>query len=329
MTSTNGIRASEPAVAVRDVTFTYGDRTALDAVTLETTPGTVAGLLGPNGSGKSTLLSVVMGLRTPLSGDIRIHGRIPSPALRRDVGVVFQEQGLDPLMTLSETLTLHGRLFGLRGGDMRRRIDSLLQRFGLAERAGDSIGTLSGGLRRRVELARALLPEPSLLLLDEPTTGLDPDARRSFWEQLQTVRGEGLTLLLATNDVQEAERVCDTVAFLHHGRLVAEGTPAELKRGLKSDSVRLECSEDGGGGQAAELAARVRDWPGVGAATTAGAIVHITVDDVSAFVPRLFQNDAALIRNLHIQASTLEDAYFQIAGETLQALAQDEAGAVI
>jgi ABC-2 type transport system ATP-binding protein len=250
---------------------------------------------------------------------VRVLGEDPGKETRRRTGVVFQESCLDPLMTLHETLSLHGRLFGMGGARLRSRIDSLLEAFGLAERSKDAVGTLSGGLRRRLELARALLVEPAVLLLDEPSTGLDPDSRRALWEHLREARASGVTLLLATNDVAEAERECDTVAFLHQGRLVAEGKPAELKAGLKRDAVLLECND----GRAAALAREIADWPGVGQITAANATLHVTVDDVSSFVPRLFQAGGDGIRAIRMEPSTLEDAYFDIAGAPLHRSAED------
>jgi len=305
---------SAPAISARDVVLSYGERRALDGVSLDVKAGAVAGLLGPNGSGKSTLLSLVAGLRVPQAGELRVLGALPRSDVRRRVGVVFQESCLDLLMTLEETLVLHGRLFGLGGAALRRRIEELLEQFGLAARGHDPVRTLSGGLRRRLELARALLPSPQVLLLDEPTTGLDPDSRRAFWELLRSFRG-GITILTATNDVLEAERQCDTVAFLYHGKLVAQGTPEELKRGLRHDSVRVECVD----GRAAVLSQRIADWPGVGHVTSAGSILHVTVDDVSSFVPRLFQTDPQAIHTIRIEPSTLEDAYFEVAGSPLRA----------
>ena len=306
--------ATTPAIEVRDLTVVYGDRRALDSVSLSVAAGAVVGLLGPNGSGKSTLLSAVAGLRAPEGGEVRILGEAPGPACRRRVGVVFQESCLDPLMTLHETLALHGRLFGLGGSALRQRIEAVLAWLGLTPRTRDAVSTLSGGLKRRLELARALLPSPSVLLLDEPSTGLDLDSRRALWEHLRSVRGEGVTLLLATNDVLEAERECDTVAFLHRGQLVAHGPPEELKRGLRPDAVRVECVD----GRAQALQRAIVGWPGVGRVTSADSILHVTVDDVSSFVPRLFQADAEGIRTIHIEPSTLEDAYFEIAGASLR-----------
>ena len=332
------------AFEVRDLVVSYDERRALDGVSLAVPQGAVVGLLGPNGSGKSTLLSVVAGLRSADGGEVRVFGEAPSPAARARVGAVFQESCLDPLMTLHETLSLHGRLFGLGGGKLQDRIQALLEQVALADRARDAVRTLSGGMRRRLELARALLPSPQLLLLDEPTSGLDLDSRRAFWERLAQSRrrgfpasppgsaepgkarlrgrssdGEhGLTILLATNDVLEAERECDTIAFLHQGRLVAQGTPAELKAGLKHDSVRVECVQtDGHADQLAALSDTIAGWPGVGSVTQAGGILHATVDDASSFVPRLFEAGGEGIHTIHIESSTLEDAYFQLAGASL------------
>ncbi|MBI1886550.1 MAG: ABC transporter ATP-binding protein [Chloroflexi bacterium] len=303
----------------RGLVVAYGERQALDGVSLTVPAGPAFALLGPNGSGKTTLLSVIVGLQAPQSGTVQVLGRPPGPRARAEVGVVFQESCLDPLMTVEETLRLQARLFGLRAGEARERIAALLAGFGLAERAREATRTLSGGLKRRLELARALLPSPALLLLDEPTTGLDPDARLALWEHLNEVKAAGTTLLVATNDVAEAERHCDTVAFLDRGRLVAQGSPAELKRDLKRDSVRVEwlAFPDSAGLEA------VSSLPGVGKATWAPPFLHVTVDSAGAFVPRLFQLAGEGIRSVGIHESTLEDAYFQIVGAPLSG----EAGA--
>jgi ABC-2 type transport system ATP-binding protein len=306
-----------PAISVQHAVVSYGERRALDGVALDVAAGTVVGLLGANGSGKSTLLSIISGLRRPDEGDVSILGAPIGAESRRRVGVVFQSSSLDPLMTLDETLLLHGRLFGLAGRTLSERTSLLLERFGLGDRRREAAGTLSGGLRRRLELARALLPAPQILLLDEPTTGLDPDAKRSFWQILRSQDGPPLTVLVATNDVLEAERECSSVAFLHQGRIVAQGTPAELKRGLKQDSVRVECTD----GHAASLSKAIETWPGVGQVTPSGHILHVTVEDVASFVPMLFQTSPRAIHAVRVEPTTLEDAYFAVAGASL---ARDE-----
>lgn len=242
-----------------------------------------------------------------------MFGATPSPPAMRQLGVVFQENSLDPLMTVWETLWLHGKLFGMSGRQIAAEAVRLLETFALIERKRDSVRTLSGGLKRRLELARALLPGPKLLLLDEPTTGLDPDSRRGFWDLLQPSRRDGLTIVMATNDVLEAERECDSIAFLSQGRLIATGSPAELKQGLKHDSVRVECLD----GNAARLSDLVAAWPGVGRVTQSGRVLHVTVEEAASFVPRLFESQPAAIRSIRIEESTLEDAYFQLAGKPI------------
>ncbi|HXF51317.1 MAG TPA: ABC transporter ATP-binding protein, partial [Dehalococcoidia bacterium] len=216
-------RTGDVVVEATDLSYSYaaadGERVALHRVSLAVPPGAIFGLLGPNGSGKSTFLSLAAGLRRPTSGAIRVFGAPPGPETRRRVGVLFQEQCLDPLMTARETLWLHGRLYGMPRHRLRERVRAALDSVGLGDRAHDPTRALSGGMRRRLELARALLPEPTLLLLDEPTTGLDPDSKQQLWERLVEASRNGLTILLATNDVAEAERYCDAVAFFSEGRL--------------------------------------------------------------------------------------------------------------
>jgi ABC-2 type transport system ATP-binding protein len=300
----------EPVVEARGVSLLYGERRALDELDLVVPRGSVFGLLGPNGSGKSTFITMVAAMERPPAGSLLVFGQRPAPAVRQRVGTVFQENALDPLMGVGETLALSGRLFGMRHHDVRERSRELLQVFGLGDRAHDGVATLSGGMRRRLEMARALLHDPELLLLDEPTTGVDPDERRAIWDALlQGGRGRR-TILLATNDLAEADGVCDRVAFLRLGRVAASGSPEELKRGLRREAVRVEWRSP----TRHELA-EVASWPGSGDVTMNGTEVHITVDDASAFVPRLFALAPHAIHAVRIEQSSLEDAYFQHVGQ--------------
>ena len=301
-----------PAVSVSDVTFSYGERAALDGLSLSVPSGSVFGLLGPNGSGKSTLLSLLIGTRTPASGTIRLLGEAPSNALRARIGMVFQDRSLDPLMSVRETMRLQGRLFGLRDAEISARTADLLARVGLADRVAAATSTLSGGMKRRLELARALMTEPDLLLLDEPTLALDPESRRAVWDYLVEANGRGCTLLLATNDVHEAERYCGRVALIAEGRLVAEGAPDELKRGLRRESVRIAW-------RGAGAPPGIDAWPGVGHVRPADGETHVTVDDASEFLARLFRDCGHDVRGVRTSASTLEDAYFQLVGRGLDA----------
>ena len=304
--------ATATAVEVRDLVYAYGERRALDGLSLSVPSGAIFGLLGPNGSGKSTLLSMLIGRRKPDAGEIRVLGEALTPKLRAGVGIVFQEPSLDPNMTVRETMHLQGRMFGLSRATTSERTGALLERVGLDDRAASMTATLSGGMKRRLELGRALLTEPALLLLDEPTLALDLDSRQNLWQHLLEANAAGTTLLLATNDVHEAERYCRTVTLLDQGRVVAHGTPAELKRGLRHDAVRVEWNGD----PAAEAAA-IGSWPGVGAVRTAGRTSHVTVDAASPFLTRLFQEAGSRINGVQIETSTLEDVYFQLVGKTI------------
>ena len=300
------MQASESAIEARGITRAYGDRIALNEFSLSVPCGAVFGLLGPNGSGKSTFISMVAAMEQPASGTLRVFGEEPAAAVRRLVGTVFQENALDPLMTVGETLGLAGRLFGVPAHELRQRSERLLLEFGLGERVSSPTSALSGGMRRRLEMARALIHGPKLLLLDEPTTGVDPDERRALWNALLgDTRGER-TILLATNDLGEADAICDHVAFIQAGHVVASGTPGELKRGLRREALRLIWND-----ASEEHLAQVESWAGAGRLTRDGDIVHITVDSASEFVPRLFALAPGAIRSVSIETSSLEDAYFQ------------------
>ena len=300
------------AVHLHHVSFSYADRVALEALSLDVPAGSIFGLLGPNGSGKSTLLSLLIGRRRASHGELAILGQPLSPGLRARIGIVFQEPSLDASMTVLETLHLQGRMFGLPRAETSRRAAELLDRLGLADRARAMTPTLSGGMKRRLELARALITKPELILLDEPTLALDPDSRQRLWQHLLEANGAGATLLLATNDVHEAERYCQLVALLDTGRLVAEGAPAELKRGLRRDAVRIEWRAEPGPEVAAMSA-----WPGVGHVREAGRVTHVTVDEASPFLAQLFQSAGHAVAGVRIEESTLEDVYFQLVGREI------------
>jgi ABC-2 type transport system ATP-binding protein len=293
------------ALEARDIRRRYGERVALDGFSLEVPAGSVFGVLGPNGSGKSTFLALVAGGEDPPEGSLTVLGVRPSRRLRARIGVVFQENASDQLMSPLAYLLFAGRLFGVPGAVARSAAWELLERLGLASRAGDPISTLSGGMRRRLEVARALLHRPELLLLDEPTTGVDPEERRLLWETVLAERGKA-TVLLATNDLHEADAVCDRVAFVQNGRVVATGAPSELKRNLRRQTIRLELSEPAG-----DAVARVAQVAGAENLTAVDGEWLVTSDDAAALAPRLFEAAGGAIRALRIDEASLEDAYFQ------------------
>lgn len=299
----------DDVIHARGVVRAYGSARALDGLSLDVPRGQVFGLVGPNGSGKSTFLALIAGAEAPEQGDLQVFGEHPRRTLRSRIGVVFQENTADPAMTPIETLTLAGRLHGLSRADARRQGVTLLAAVGLADRAQDRNATLSGGMRRRVELARALLTEPELLLLDEPTTGVDPGERRAFWEAAKAGEGDRTTLV-ATNDLGEADAVCDGVAFLAAGRVVAAGSPAELKRGLRAESLRLVLVN----ADPVAIAA-IRSIAGALETAWHENEVRVLTDDAAALVPALFAAIPGNIRSVGIERASLEDAYFARLGD--------------
>jgi ABC-2 type transport system ATP-binding protein len=257
------------AIEVAGVRHTYGARVALDDVAFSVRRGELFGLLGPNGGGKTTLFRVLATLLRVREGDARILGasvRHTPDIVRHHLGVVFQHPSLDGLLTVSENLVCHGRLYGLRGTRLRQRAALLLDRMGLAERAGDRVNTLSGGLQRRAELAKALLHAPPVLLLDEPSTGLDPGARRDFLHYLSELRErDGVTVVLTTHYMDEAER-CDRVAILDRGRLIGVDAPHALKAKIGGEVIVIQAPDTQG------LAARIEARFGCAVSVVDGAV---------------------------------------------------------
>jgi ABC-2 type transport system ATP-binding protein len=241
--------AAPPVVDVRDLRRSYGERQALAGVSFDVRDGEIFGLLGPNGGGKTTLLRILATLLPPSSGSAAVFGLDVSGdagAVRRRIGVVFQSKHVDGKLTAAENLRHHGHLYGLRGRELKERIERSLTRFGLTDRQSDLVETLSGGLRRRLELAKGLLHQPGLLLLDEPSTGLDPGARRDLWDHLMRLRGEAanrsLTVIVSTHLLDEAER-CDRLVILNQGQIVAAGSPDALKGEIGAEVILVETSD--------------------------------------------------------------------------------------
>src|SRR5271163_3788074 len=245
-----------PVISVQSLVHRYEDRTALNGVSFDVRPAELFGLLGPNGSGKTTLFRILSTLMIPSAGRATILGcdAAQEPArLRRRIGVVFQAQSVDLKLTAYENLWHQGHLYGLSGPLLKKRIQEILSRVGLADRAKELVETFSGGMQRRIELAKGLLHHPGVLLLDEPTTGLDPGARRDLWQYLAMLRDEEhVSVLVTTHLMEEAER-CDRLAIMNEGNLVALGTPAELKSEIGGDVILLDAAHD-----ATLLAERIR-----------------------------------------------------------------------
>jgi ABC-2 type transport system ATP-binding protein len=235
------------AIAVEGLRKRYGLVQALDGVTFSVREGEIFGLLGPNGAGKSTTVRVLVTLAQPDSGSATVAGHdvVRQPgAVRRTIGYVPQESGVDRRATGRENLLLQGRVFGLRGDALRSRVDELLEAVGIADSADRPVDGYSGGMRRRLDIALGLVHRPQVLFLDEPTTGLDPEARVVMWEEVSRLaRQESLTILLTTHYLEEADELADRLAIVSQGTVVAEGTPAELKARLGGDAVHVELAD--------------------------------------------------------------------------------------
>src|SRR5207249_3916024 len=239
-------RSARSVIQVQNLTHRYGDRTALANVSFEVKQGEIFGLLGPNGGGKSTLFRILSTLMAPTEGHAIVAGfdvdRDPAQ-VRRLVGMVFQTQSLDKALTVEENLRAQGHLHGLSGDTLRERMTAAMERLGLLDRRRDLVETLSGGLRRRVEIAKALLHRPQVLLMDEAASGLDPAARRELSRHVEGLReNEGVTILLTTHILEEADR-CDRLVLLHEGNIVAQGSPQELRSRIGGDVVVLQAAD--------------------------------------------------------------------------------------
>jgi ABC-2 type transport system ATP-binding protein len=296
-------------VFTEDLSHTYGTRTALAGLTFGVERGEIFGVLGPNGGGKSTLFRILCTLMQPSDGRARIadFDVVTQPAqVRRRIGVVFQSQSLDKKLTPRENLHHQGHLYGIHGPELRKRVDDALSRLGLSDRRDDLVRSLSGGLQRRVEIAKALLHAPEVILMDEPSTGLDPGARRELWQYLEELQRGGTTILLTTHILDEADR-CSRLLLLHEGRKVAEGTPAELKSRVGGDVVVLEAE-----GIEQELEERF----GVQAKRIDGRL-HIEIPDGHRFVPAVMEAFPGRIQSIALHKPTLEDVFVSLTGVTL------------
>ncbi|MFE2941613.1 ABC transporter ATP-binding protein [Streptomyces sp. NPDC059255] len=312
-------RTGAPAVRAHDLTKTYpGGVTALNGMGITVEAGTVLGLLGPNGAGKSTTVKILTTLARPDSGTATVAGhdvlRHPD-RVRRAIGVVAQKSGADPVATGRENLVLQGRLYGLRGTELARRVDGLLERFALSDAAKRPVRGYSGGMLRRLDVALGLVHRPEVLFLDEPTTGLDPEARTAMWEEIGRLAGdEGLTILLTTHYLEEADRLAERIAIVDRGRVVVEGTPDQLKGELRGDAVHIELRDDG---DRVVLAAALAALPGVHDTVVEGRRVSVRADDGAAAVPVLLaalERAGAAVTAATVARPSLDDVYLRYAG---------------
>ena len=292
----------------------YGDLEAVAGIDLEVYGGEIFGFLGPNGAGKSTTISMLCTLLTPTAGIARVAGidvvRDPA-AVRQRIGLVFQDPSLDDQLTARENLEFHAFVYSVPAPDRRRRIDEMLNLLQLADRASSAVKTFSGGMKRRLEIARGMLHQPQVLFLDEPTIGLDPQTRKSIWTHLNELRDtKGVTIFMTTHYMDEAE-YCDRIAIIDRGKIVALGTPDELKAMVGGDVVTITSTAPGA------AAKEIEDMLGVKPARDNGTL-RMEVPDGKTFVPRLVRELSAPVDTVTLRRPSLDDVFLKLTGRAIR-----------
>jgi ABC-2 type transport system ATP-binding protein len=310
-----------PALEITGLLKTYPGPPLVEAlrgIDLSVRPGEVFALLGPNGAGKTTTVGVCTTRIRPTAGRVKVGGRDVArdpAAVKRRIGVVTQYNTLDRSCTVRENLYYHCRYFGMPAGEAGRRADELLAVLRLSDRARSMAVTLSGGLAQRLQIARAIAHRPAMLFLDEPTAGLDPQSRLSLWELVGSLRREGITVLLTTHYMEEADRLSDRVAIIDHGRVLVTGTPAELKRGIGAETVleiQVERADDG-------FRAAVMALPAVREVQATASGVRVLAGSREGLLPRLVEAAVPYgLRDVAIHEPTLETVFIQLTGRELR-----------
>jgi ABC-2 type transport system ATP-binding protein len=300
------------AVENQHLTHAYGQRTALADLSLEVAPGEVFGLLGPNGSGKTTLFRILSTVIPAPAGTVRVFGHdvaAEQAAVRQLIGVVFQSPSLDKQLTARENLLHQGHLYGLSGVALKSRVEESLQAFNLADRASERVATFSGGMRRRVEVAKGMLHRPRLLLMDEPSTGIDPAARIDLWRLIDNIRRQGISVLITTHLMEEADR-CDRLAILAEGKLLACDSPAELKSSIGGDVVTMTSARP------EQLRQALTDRLNL-AAEAFEEKLRLEMPNAHSAVPRIIEAAPGLVDSIAVGKPTLEDVFIRLTGRSL------------
>jgi len=302
-------------IAVENISHKYGSRVALSNVSFQVRQGEIFGLLGPNGGGKSTLFRILSTMMVPTEGTAKVAGFdvVQQPAeVRRRIGVVFQTQSLDKALTVGENLRSQGHLHGLSGAPLRERMEAVMKRLGILDRRDEIVEKLSGGLKRRVEIAKALLHKPQVVIMDEASTGLDPGARRELSHYVHELRDtEGVTIVLTTHILDEAER-CDRLVLLHQGRIVAEGTPSELRSRIGGGHVVVLETAD-----PAALGTKIEAQFGVKPSIMDGE-VRIEIDNGHRFITEVVEAFPGAIESVALHKPTLEDVFVHETGASIE-----------
>ncbi len=309
--------AAGPAIEMLELTKTYGKFTAVDHLSLTVQRGEIFGLLGPNGSGKTTTINMLAGLSTPTSGQVKVLGfdvRRQTRQVRQLLGAVPQETALYEELSAWANMDFHAELFGLPARDKKQRITAMLELVQLVDRKDSAVNTFSGGMKRRLALGRALLHDPKLVYLDEPTLGVDVQARRAIWDYILALRDQGKTVLVTTNVLEEAEALCERIAILDHGKLIAVDTPAHLKLTYGGRVLEIETA------QPVPSADALRALPGVTRVQQTGAHLTIATTGAEHVVPQIVNlvSQASELRDLTIHEPALEEIFLRLTGKALR-----------
>ncbi|OQA60427.1 MAG: Trehalose/maltose import ATP-binding protein MalK [Euryarchaeota archaeon ADurb.Bin294] len=312
------------AIQVTDLTKTFSDLTAVNHISFEITQGEIFGLLGPNGAGKTTTLSMLATMQKPTSGFATVQGRDiqkDEDGVRKAIGIVFQDQSLDEELTARENMDFHGRLYRLPPEIRRQRIDELLQLVELHDRKDDLVKTFSGGMRRRLEIARGLLHHPSVLFLDEPTLGLDPQTRNHLWKYIATLSKEkNITIILTTHYMEEADRLCDRIAIIDHGTIIALDSPQNLKDGIGGDIITIQTPDY-------DTVAQVLTGSWIDQVELHNDEVRIHLHNaeqhISDIITLLSQHQIP-IHSVSVHKPTLEDVFLAFTGKTIREQESDK-----
>lgn len=309
-----------PVLSVENLVRRFGENTAVAGVSFQIAAGETFGLLGPNGAGKTTTISMIAGLLAPDSGSVSVLGEPLTTDRKGLIGLVPQDIALYPDLSATENLRFFGQLQGLAGAELKLRIEEVLTVVGLADRAGDRIETYSGGMKRRANIAVGLLHEPKLLILDEPTVGVDPQSRNSILEAVAELGGSGMAVLYTTHYMEEAERLCDRIAIMDDGRLIAEGTSSSLIAQIGQQAA-LTFRVDGGEPQLARWTSQVLELPGVSAATPSDAGLRVMARDGSSLIAPVVSaaTECGLaVTGVDVAEPDLEAVFLNLTGKALR-----------
>jgi ABC-2 type transport system ATP-binding protein len=312
---------SMDAIILKDLTRTFGNLSAVDGVSLTVCEGELFGLLGPNGAGKTTIINILTTLDKPTRGTAVVSGsdiNQDPEKIRRNIGIVFQDPSLDIELTGYENLNFHAMMYGLPADVRKKRISEVLALVDLSDKADQLVREYSGGMRRRLEIARGLMHQPRILFLDEPTLGLDAQTRRKIWQYIRELnRKLGITLILTTHYLEEADFLCDRIAIIDHGRIIALDTPRNLKAGIGTDIIRIETDES--------ILDRTKEviagFEGIMNVSSSGSCISVTISEAEKHIPHLMErmlSHGLAVNSISVEKTSLEEAFLAYTGSSIR-----------